>query len=457
MDCYNNGIGEPLNLCTKKKKPVAVVPPSSAAVTQHVTHLTGAKQQQQQQQNDVVDYDYQLLQLQTQASENSNHSSDDANANARIKHEETVGGHMDEQQQQQQFALFQSQTSAAAKMIAFGGADAMDSFNLLATSSLLNHHRANSSHANNTQDETDDAEQSDDNKMSAANSSLLPSYFLGSFHEHQQSLDAAKAHLERYLKLTNQYLQRTTPFLMSSSNNTESDDGSPSPLGNALSTDVKSPFLLPSMSPSSAANDKSVLGQQRHLNNLIHTNILTNKIATNNLITIINKLLEQNLMSECYFNHMNLFAQQQQQQQQHQQPSPNNGGGNQKQAKKSSGKDRERKNSINNNSKTVLNNNNNNNSNSINNIEKDDSNYLSNGASVGMTPNYDLANSLSLFLSSQQQLQQDSVATRTYGGSVISVRGTKGDSGVGSAKRDDSNKFCDKTKLQGCLDLTERY
>lgn len=82
---------------------------------------------------------------------------------------------------------------------------------------------------------------------------------LTAYLNQQQSLDIAKLHLERYLKVTNQYLQTTL-------------DGA-----------------------NMTANEQ--------INQLIRTNILTNKIAANNLISIINKLLEQNIISEYYFKH----------------------------------------------------------------------------------------------------------------------------------------------------------
>lgn len=66
-------------------------------------------------------------------------------------------------------------------------------------------------------------------------------------------------HLERYLKVTNQYLHATL--------------------------------------------DGANLTSNEQINHLIRTNILTNKIAANNLISIINKLLEQNIISEYYFKH----------------------------------------------------------------------------------------------------------------------------------------------------------
>lgn len=99
--------------------------------------------------------------------------------------------------------------------------------------------------------------------------SINNSLSIVNFLEQKQSLDAAKLHLERYSKLTTQYLQRTA----------------------------------------------STITTQESLTNLINTNILTNKITTNNLISLINKLLEQNIVSEYYFKHATQFQQQQQQQQ----------------------------------------------------------------------------------------------------------------------------------------------
>lgn len=82
---------------------------------------------------------------------------------------------------------------------------------------------------------------------------------LTNYLNQQQSLDIAKMHLERYLKVTNQYLHATL--------------------------------------------DGTNLTSNEQINHLIRTNILTNKIAANNLISIINKLLEQNIISEYYFKH----------------------------------------------------------------------------------------------------------------------------------------------------------
>lgn len=82
---------------------------------------------------------------------------------------------------------------------------------------------------------------------------------LTNYLNQQQSLDIAKMHLERYLKVTNQYLHSTL--------------------------------------------DGANLTSNEQINHLIRTNILTNKIAANNLISIINKLLEQNIVSEYYFKH----------------------------------------------------------------------------------------------------------------------------------------------------------
>lgn len=74
-------------------------------------------------------------------------------------------------------------------------------------------------------------------------------------------------HLERYLKVTNQYLHATL--------------------------------------------DGANLTSNEQINHLIRTNILTNKIAANNLISIINKLLEQNIISEYYFKHASRLMMQQ--------------------------------------------------------------------------------------------------------------------------------------------------
>lgn len=88
----------------------------------------------------------------------------------------------------------------------------------------------------------------------ASATSILTSYL-----NQQESLDVAKFHLERYLKVTNQLLHTT----LNGSNMTSNEQ----------------------------------------LNHLIRTSILTNKIAANNLISIINKLLQQNIISEYYFKH----------------------------------------------------------------------------------------------------------------------------------------------------------
>lgn len=86
---------------------------------------------------------------------------------------------------------------------------------------------------------------------------------LATYFAQQQSLDNAKQHLERYLRLTNQYLQSTAETYMT---------------------------------------------PNETINQLIRTNILTNKMAANNLISIINKLLEQNIMSEYYYKHATTMA-----------------------------------------------------------------------------------------------------------------------------------------------------
>ncbi|KAJ6633760.1 Protein pangolin, isoforms A/H/I/S [Pseudolycoriella hygida] len=103
-----------------------------------------------------------------------------------------------------------------------------------------------------------------DSTPSANQSGLSFDETMTTYLNQQQSLDIAKIHLERYLKLTNQYLQSTA--------------------------DSK-------MTPNET------------INHLIRTNTLTNKIAANNLISIINKLLEQNIMSEYYYKHAATFCQ----------------------------------------------------------------------------------------------------------------------------------------------------
>lgn len=95
---------------------------------------------------------------------------------------------------------------------------------------------------------------------SALNTSILEATnSLNNYLNQQKSLGIAKMHLERYLKVTNQYLHATL--------------------------------------------DGANLTSNEQINHLIRTNILTNKIAANNLISIINKLLEQNIISEYYFKH----------------------------------------------------------------------------------------------------------------------------------------------------------
>lgn len=74
----------------------------------------------------------------------------------------------------------------------------------------------------------------------------------------QQSLDIAKMHLQLYLKRTEDYLY---------------------------------------------SSEQATMTPNATINHLIRTNILTNKIAANNLISIIDKLLEQNVMSEYYYKH----------------------------------------------------------------------------------------------------------------------------------------------------------
>lgn len=126
----------------------------------------------------------------------------------------------------------------------------------------------------------------------SAISAILTAY-MENFHEHQQSLDAAKLHLQQYLKLTNQYLQKYAELVPSSDTS-----GQSSHHHNAVGSNNNN------------NNNNNPCGNDT-INNIIHTNILTNKITTNNLISIINKLLEQNIVSEFYFKHATAFQEQQ--------------------------------------------------------------------------------------------------------------------------------------------------
>lgn len=74
------------------------------------------------------------------------------------------------------------------------------------------------------------------------------------FLEQHKSLDMAKMYLEKYQNLANQFLSEV----------------------------------------SALNGESSILA-------LIHTNMLTNKIATSNLISLLKKLLEQNIVTEYYW------------------------------------------------------------------------------------------------------------------------------------------------------------
>lgn len=82
---------------------------------------------------------------------------------------------------------------------------------------------------------------------------------LANYLNQQKSLDVAKVHLERYHKMTNQYLHATL--------------------------------------------DGTNLTPNEQLNHVIRTNILTNKLAADNLLSTINKLQEQNMLAEYYFKY----------------------------------------------------------------------------------------------------------------------------------------------------------
>lgn len=110
-----------------------------------------------------------------------------------------------------------------------------------------------------TQQQQPPPQQQSPSQSTLSTSILEATNSLNNYLNQQKSLGIAKMHLERYLKVTNQYLHATL--------------------------------------------DGANLTSNEQINHLIRTNILTNKIAANNLISIINKLLEQNIISEYYFKH----------------------------------------------------------------------------------------------------------------------------------------------------------
>lgn len=230
---------EPLNLSIKKK-PIAVVPPSSSS-----------QQKISQQQDDLHQTQLMLHHQQQQVQQQSTNAT---TTNQQFYNKltspiiqrsytplETIA--IDAQHNN---ASTQQQSPAAPTII---------------TSAVAAEHSNNNTHrpldALNLFATTD-----------ANSAALMHATTLSTYLNQQQSLDIAKLHLERYLKLTDQYLQTTTDIRMTTNET---------------------------------------------INHLIRTNILTNKIAANNLISIINKLLEQNIMSEYYFKHVTSGMHQQQQ------------------------------------------------------------------------------------------------------------------------------------------------
>lgn len=94
-------------------------------------------------------------------------------------------------------------------------------------------------------------------RATTSENSTAPSsfnYTTANFLDQHKSLDMAKVYLEKYQNLANQFLSEI----------------------NGLH------------------GESSILA-------LIHTNMLTNKIATNNLIALLKKLLEQNIVTEYYW------------------------------------------------------------------------------------------------------------------------------------------------------------
>lgn len=86
------------------------------------------------------------------------------------------------------------------------------------------------------------------------NSDMHRNTCTSNFLEQHKSLDMAKVYLEKYQNLVNQFL-----------------------------------------------NEIGTLHEESSILTLIHTNMLTNKIATNNLISLLKKLLEQNIVTEYYW------------------------------------------------------------------------------------------------------------------------------------------------------------
>lgn len=273
MDLYN----EPLNLSVRSK-PVAVVPPSSSnknydcesnartgtpnnnfEMSQEDDESTSDTQNTTENIKTVMHQQYNSSNNNNNNNSNNNLSNDD-NASVRNVSEPNL------------LNLASHANGTSATMLSIKKKNLVD---------------------NNNSDDDDEDEDNDSVSRNAspasvpyqksAISAILTAY-MENFHEHQQSLDAAKLHLQQYLKLTNQYLQKYTELV---------------------------PNDLSMAAAAAAASSTQNNGGNDTINNIIHTNILTNKITTNNLISIINKLLEQNIVSEFYFKHATAFQEQQ--------------------------------------------------------------------------------------------------------------------------------------------------
>ncbi|XP_063703807.1 probable cyclin-dependent serine/threonine-protein kinase DDB_G0292550 [Culicoides brevitarsis] len=255
MDLYN----EPLNLSVRSK-PVAVVPPSSSTKNLDERGSPPRDFHSDEPEDDDSTSDTQTENIKT-ASSNNNES---------------------------------SRGVAAAEP------------NLVTVTSLANNGLLEPKMKQfETQSDDEEDEDSDSRNTSPASvpyqksaiSAILTAY-MENFHEHQQSLDAAKLHLQQYLKLTNQYLQKYAE-LVPSGGAGDSATTTTTNASNAVGTNINN------------NNNNNNNNSNDTINNIIHTNILTNKITTNNLISIINKLLEQNIVSEFYFKHATAFQEQQ--------------------------------------------------------------------------------------------------------------------------------------------------
>lgn len=259
MDLYN----EPLNLSVRTK-PVAVVPPSSNK-----------------------NYDYEASNTPSYVAESPDDSSDAQN----VENKKTGGS-----SQNLAIIINNNNNNISISTNSDGSAVAVHNEGDATPSNYSCSNDNSVASLNHPAAATVDVESGDETSSRnptsllhrTAISTLLAAY-MSNFHEHQQSLDAAKLHLQQYLKLTNQYLQRYAELV---------------PAAEQVSLGAGGGGAGGGGSSSNSSSDT--------INNIIHTNILTNKITTNNLISIINKLLEQNIVSEFYFKHATAFQEQHQ-------------------------------------------------------------------------------------------------------------------------------------------------